>query len=148
MKILVVNGPNLGLLGKREPEIYGSETLAEIISRLRGYAADRAEIQDFQSDIEGEIVHAIGSAMNVFDGIIINPAAYTHTSVAVRDAIAGCGLPTVEVHLSNVHKRESFRHESLTAPVCVGQIMGFGSNGYQLALDALLAHLNNRKIGE
>jgi len=148
MKILVVNGPNLGLLGKREPEIYGRETLSEIISRLRGYAAGRAEIQDFQSDIEGEIVHAIGSAMNVFDGIIINPAAYTHTSVAVRDAIAGCGVPTVEVHLSNVHKRESFRHESLTAPVCVGQIMGFGSNGYQLALDALLAHLNNRKIGE
>lgn len=142
MKILLVNGPNLKLLGTREPAIYGHETLESIVTRVAAHAAERgAEVEAFQSDVEGELVDAIGKARGVFDGIIINPAAYTHTSVALRDAIAASGLPTVEVHLSNTHKREGFRHHSLTAPVCIGQVMGFGDNGYFLALDGLLQFL-------
>ncbi len=142
MRILVVNGPNLKLLGTREPDIYGQETLDGILARLAERAAKAdVELKTFQSDIEGEIVSVIGAARGVYDGIIINPAAYTHTSVAIRDAIAAAGIPTVEVHLSNVHRREPFRHTNLTAPVCIGQIMGFGGTGYLLALDGLLAKL-------
>lgn len=146
MRILVVNGPNLKLLGTREPSIYGTETLESIVRRVTDYASEKGvRVESFQSDSEGELVGAIGCARGVFDGVVINPAAYTHTSVALRDAIAACGLPVVEVHLSNTHKRESFRHASLTAPVCVGQVMGFGGEGYVLALEGLLRHLSNAK---
>ena len=146
MNILVVNGPNLKLLGTREPAIYGHETLADIVRRLTEYASERGvRIVAFQSDIEGELVAAIGAACGVYDGIVINPAAYTHTSVAIRDAIKACQLPTVEVHISNTHTREVFRNTSLTVPVCVGQVMGFGSHGYLLALDGLLRHLQTVK---
>ena len=139
MKILLVNGPNLNLLGTREPSIYGTETLDQIVGKTTTYAASKSvQVDAFQSNVEGDIVQVIGSARGVYTGILINPAAYTHTSVAIRDAIAACGLPVVEVHLSNTHKREAFRHASLTAPACVGQIMGFGAAGYLLAVDALL----------
>ncbi len=145
MKILVVNGPNLKLLGTREPAVYGRETLDDILGHLRAYAAEKGVTLDaFQSDVEGALVEAIGAARGVYDGIVINPAAYTHTSVAVRDALAACGLPAVEVHLSNTHKREAFRHRSLTVPACVGQIMGFGGFGYVLALEGLLQHIEQR----
>lgn len=143
MKILVINGPNLKLLGIREPDIYGRETLDSILDHLQKYAADRkVEIETFQSDIEGEIVQKIGASFHQVDGIIINPAAYTHTSVAIRDALAAVDIPAVEVHISNVRKREDFRQISYTAPVCIGQIIGFGGKGYQLALDALLDHMS------
>lgn len=138
MKILVINGPNLGLLGTREPEIYGKQTLQDIMDELKDDAAELGvELMTVQSDVEGEIVSAICKAKWYADGIIINPAAFTHTSVAVHDAIKACMLPTVEVHLSNVYAREGYRHESITAPACVGQICGFGSLGYRLALEAL-----------
>ena len=135
----MVNGPNLSLLGTREPAIYGSETLADVLALVRRHAETRGvEIADVQSDQEGELVHALVMARGRFDGIILNPAAYTHTSVALRDAIAACGVPVVEVHLSNTARREPFRHASLSAAVCTGQIMGFGGYGYVLALEALL----------
>ena len=138
MKILVLNGPNLGLLGTREPEIYGRTTLADIIADIKKVGAEKGvEIDAFQSDVEGELVAAIGKARGVYDGIILNPAAYTHTSVALHDAIKASGVPTVEVHLSNVYAREGYRHESITAGVCIGQICGFGQKGYLLALAAL-----------
>lgn len=137
-RILLLNGPNLALLGTREPEIYGRTTLADIVETVRAAAAVRGiELESFQSDVEGELVAAIGRARTAFDGIIINPAAFTHTSVALHDAIKACGVPTVEVHISNVYAREGYRHESLTASACVGQICGFGPKGYVLALDAL-----------
>ena len=145
MKILLVNGPNLRLLGTREPSIYGTETLDQIVDKTTHYAASKhVQVDAVQSDVEGDIVHVICSARDAYTGIIINPAAYTHTSVAIRDAIAACGLPVIEVHLSNTHKREAFRHVSLTAPVCVGQIMGFGGAGYLLAVDALLNVINTK----
>ena len=137
-KILLLNGPNLALLGTREPQIYGTTTLADIVAATRAAAEARGWTLDaFQSDVEGELVRAICQARGVYDGIIINPAAYTHTSVAIHDAIKACEVPTVEVHLSNVYAREGYRHESLTAPSCVGQICGFGAKGYLLALEAL-----------
>ncbi len=137
-KILVINGPNLNLLGTREPEVYGKVTLAEIENRLKEYAKKiNVEIECFQSNHEGEIVDKIGSAKNNFDGIIINPAAYTHTSVAVRDAISSVNIPAVEVHLSNIYAREQFRHNSYIAPVAVGQISGLGVDGYIFALEKL-----------
>jgi 3-dehydroquinate dehydratase II len=146
MKIRIVNGPNLALLGTREPGVYGRETLEDILKavalRARGLEAD---VEAFQSDVEGELVHFIGASRGRADGLIINPAAYTHTSVAIRDAITAAGLPCVEVHLSNTHAREAFRQTSLTAPVCLGQIMGFGGFGYVLALDALVRHLRQGK---
>jgi 3-dehydroquinate dehydratase-2 len=143
MKLLLLNGPNLRLLGTREPDIYGSFTLADA-ETLAKTTAEKfgATLDAFQSDIEGELVSAIGQARGVYDGIIINPAAYTHTSVALRDAIAAAGLPTVELHISNTHKREAFRHVSYTAPVCVAQLQGFGLTGYALAVEGLVAYLN------
>jgi len=139
-KILLINGPNLQLLGVREPEIYGRETLPRIVADLRAHAASLgAELADFQSNSEGAIVDRIAAALtDGTEGIIINPAAYTHTSVAIRDALAAVRIPAVEVHLSNVNAREDFRTRSLTAPVCLGVIAGFGSLGYRLALTALL----------
>lgn len=146
MKIRLVNGPNLALLGKREPGIYGQETLEDIVAavRRRGEALG-ATVEAFQSDVEGELVQYIGQSRGQADGLLINAGAYTHTSVAIRDAITASGLPCVEVHLSNVHARESFRHHSFISGVCIGQILGFGGYSYQLAMDAIVWHLGNRK---
>ncbi|MFC1501008.1 type II 3-dehydroquinate dehydratase [Elusimicrobiota bacterium] len=137
-KILVVNGPNLNLLGQREPDIYGNITLNDIEAQMSALAKElKVELEFFQSDSEGEIVEKIGKSSKNFQHIIINPAAYTHTSVAIRDAIVAAGLPTIEVHISNIYGREEFRHKSLIAPVCKGQISGFGLNGYLFALRAV-----------
>lgn len=142
MKILVMHGPNLDMLGKREPELYGHETLDSINVRLLAEAtAAGVELDCFQSNDEGTLVSRLWQAVGVFDCVIFNPAAYTHTSVALHDAIKGCGLPCVEVHLSNTHKREAFRHTSLTAGACIGQIMGFGAAGYLLALHGMVDYL-------
>jgi 3-dehydroquinate dehydratase II len=138
-KILVINGPNLQLLGVREPGVYGRTTLAGINAGLKKTAGLRkAKLTFFQSNHEGEIVDRICAARGVFDGILINPAAYTHTSVAIRDAIAASGTPCVEIHLSNIYAREEFRHTSLVSPVAMGTIMGFGPGSYSLGLQALI----------
>lgn len=139
-KILVIHGPNLNLLGTREPAVYGHVTLAKINQMLKAQAKkDKVTLVIKQSNHEGKIVDLIGSAArNKFQGILINPAAYTHTSVAVRDAIAACGLIAVEVHLSNIYSREEFRHKSLISPVAKGTIMGFGAKSYSLGLSAIL----------
>jgi 3-dehydroquinate dehydratase-2 len=137
MKILFLNGPNLNLLGTREPEIYGRLTLADIEAQVRTRAAQLKVAVDFwQSNQEGELVGWIQEAKGKFNVIVINAAAYTHTSVALRDAISAVGVPTIEIHLSNVHAREEFRHKSLIAPVCRGQICGFGAKSYILGLEA------------
>lgn len=137
MRILYLNGPNLNLLGQREPEVYGRTTLAEIEAKVRTRAEKLKAAVDFrQSNQEGELVAWIQEARGNFDVIVLNAAAYTHTSVALRDAIAAVGIPTIEIHLSNIHAREEFRHKSLIAPVCCGQILGFGANSYVLALEA------------
>ena len=142
MKILVINGPNLNLLGDRENAIYGDCTLENINDKLKEKAESLdCDIDFFQSNIEGELIERIQKAKNEFDGIILNPAAYTHTSVAIRDAISAVKLPVVEVHLSNIYAREDFRHHSYSAPVCKGQICGFGATGYFLALEALIEML-------
>lgn len=142
MKILVLHGPNLNMLGLREPEVYGSTTLAQINDRLAQDAMELgAELSFLQSNHEGILVDAIHAAFQVQQGILINPAAFTHTSVALRDAIASVNIPTVEVHLSNVYKREEFRHHSFIAPIAIGQISGFGAESYRLGLRALVAHL-------
>lgn len=145
LRILVLNGPNLDLLGRRSPEIYGSRTLADVEAMVRQAAGDLdCEVECRQSNHEGELVSWIGAAMGVVDGLVVNPGAYTHTSIALRDAIAGTGIPTVEVHITNIHAREEFRQRSLTAGVCVGQICGFGTAGYVLALRALAGWLRER----
>lgn len=137
MKILFLNGPNLNLLGQREPEVYGRATLADIEASVRERAGQmKAEVDFRQSNLEGELVDWIQQAKKEFDVIVINAAAYTHTSIALRDAIAAVGVPTIEIHLSNVHAREEFRHKSLIAPVCRGAIMGFGQKSYVLAVEA------------
>jgi len=143
LNILLINGPNLNLLGQREPEIYGSLTLDEINDALQKYAAScNTQLETFQSNHEGALVDKVQQAfVEKIDGIIINPGGYTHTSVALRDVVAGVALPTVEVHLSNIHAREEFRHHSYIAPVALGQITGFGAFGYRMALDALVKHL-------
>ena len=137
MKVLFINGPNLNLLGQREPEVYGRTTLAGIEAKVRERAAQmKAEIDFRQSNLEGELVDWIQQAKGQFDVIVINAAAYTHTSIALRDAITAVSVPTIEIHLSNIYAREKFRHKSLIAPVCYGQISGFGQKSYILALEA------------
>lgn len=139
MKILFLNGPNLNLLGTREPEVYGKTTLADIEALVHKQATSRGASVDFrQTNLEGELVGWIQEAKGSFDIIVLNAAAYTHTSVALRDAIAATGIPTIEIHLSNIHAREEFRHKSLIAGVCRGQIAGFGSNSYLLGLEAAI----------
>jgi len=142
-KILVIHGPNLNLLGKREPQIYGKTTLAQINQGLEKLARkNKVKLTIKQSNHEGEIVDLIGKTKNKYDGILINPAAYTHTSVAIRDAILAAGVLTVEVHLSNIYSREEFRHKSLISPVAKGTILGFGPKSYLLGLEALLDLMN------
>lgn len=140
--ILVLHGPNLNLLGKREPSVYGSLTLDEINARLVEYAQrEGLVLQTFQSNHEGALIDALHGAMSWADGVVFNPGAYTHTSYALRDAIVASGLPVVEVHLSNVYAREEFRHRSVLAPVCIGQVTGFGWRSYLVALYALQGYL-------
>ena len=142
LSFLVLNGPNLNLLGTREPGVYGKLTLKDVEELCRSTAADiDVAIAFLQSNHEGALIDAIHGARGVHHGIVLNAGAYTHTSVALRDAISGASVPTVEVHLSNVHARESFRHHSMIAPVVIGQIAGFGATSYVLALRALKAHL-------
>lgn len=146
MKILVIHGPNLQLLGKRVPSIYGRDSLSTINSELEKLARRlKIKLAFLQSNHEGEIIEAIGNAGGRFAGILINPAAYTHTSVAIRDALEAAGLPTVEVHLSNIYRREPFRHSSLMAPVVAGQISGFGVESYTLGLQALAGLTSRRR---
>lgn len=138
MKILIINGPNLNMLGIREPDKYGNETLDEINGKIKKYCDEKNISTEFyQSNAEGEIINKIHSARGNFDGIILNAAAFTHYSYAIRDAIPIAEMPVVEVHMTNVHSREEFRHKSVIAPVCKGQICGFGSNSYILAVNAL-----------
>ena len=135
MKVVVIQGPNLNLLGHREQNIYGPMKLEEIHTQMEAIAKqNNMEIEFFQTNLEGEIVDRIQECIGDADGIVINPAAYTHTSIAIRDAIAAAAMPVVEVHISNIHRREEFRQTSLTAPVCTGQISGFGPFGYHLAM--------------
>ena len=135
MDILVINGPNLNMLGTRKPEIYGRMTLADIEGHLQRLAEELAvKVDFFQSNYEGAIIGRLQQARQKVDYILLNAGAYTHTSVAIRDAIEACEVPTIEIHLSNIHAREAFRHDSLLAPVCVGQITGFGAFGYEMAL--------------
>lgn len=144
MKILVIHGPNLNLLGKREPEKYGEKTLEDINNQLKELAKDiEVDIETFNSNSESEIIEEIQSAMGIFDGILINPAAYTHTSIAIRDAILAVDMPCVEVHMSNVPAREEFRQHSYIAPVCIGQVCGFKDYSYELGFLALVNYLNN-----
>lgn len=145
-KILVIHGPNLDLLGAREVTVYGSVTIDEINKALKEAASSRkVSLEIIQSNHEGDIVDAIGHAMGKFDAILINPAAYTHTSVAIRDAVAAVKIPTVEVHLSNIYGREEFRHTSLIAPVAKGQVCGFGKASYLLGLTAAIGLIDDDK---
>lgn len=148
MKILIINGVNMNMLGIREPEKYGTTTLKDLEKELYAFSFELGiDIETFQSNFEGEIVEKIQQAKDNFNGIVINAAAYTHTSVAIRDALAAVNLPTVEVHMTNIHAREDFRHKSLIAPICKGQISGFGTESYKLALRALLYLLNGSYQG-
>ena len=145
MRILIINGVNLNMLGFREPEQYGSTTLKDLVKDLHAYSFGLGiDIETFQSNIEGEIVERIQQAREHFDGIVLNAGAYTHTSIAIRDAITSVKMPTVEVHMSNIYSREEFRHKSVIAPVCIGQISGFKADSYRLGLKALVNYLNNK----
>ncbi len=142
--ILILNGPNLNLLGTREPEVYGADTLDDIVDELRSLAGQRGyEIEAVQSNVEGELVDALHAARTTAAGVVFNPGAYTHTSIALRDAISAIELPVVETHLSNVHAREEFRHTSMLTAVCLGVVGGFGRTSYRLALDAVISHLES-----
>lgn len=148
MRILVLHGPNLNMLGLREPEVYGTDKLEDINRSLETTAAGRGiEMRIRQSNHEGVLVDEIQQALGWADGILINPAAYTHTSIALRDAIAAVGLPVVEVHMSDIHAREAFRHHSYIEPVAVRQICGHGSDSYRLGLEALIDHIGNGSEG-
>ncbi|MGB5813286.1 MAG: type II 3-dehydroquinate dehydratase [Polyangiales bacterium] len=142
-RVLVLNGPNLNLLGTREPDVYGSTTLQDIEADLQALGAQLGgAVECRQSNQEGELIDWLHEARDTFDGIIINPGGLTHTSVSLRDGISACGLPTVEVHISNTAARESFRHQSLIAAVCIGSVIGFGKNSYALGLRALIDYLS------
>jgi len=144
MKILVLHGPNLNMLGLREPAVYGSMSLMQVNDRLAQDAMElNADLTFFQSNHEGALIDTIHAAFQVQQGILINPGGLTHTSVSLRDAIASVNIPTVEVHLSNIHKREEFRHHSFIAPIAIGQICGFGAESYSLGLRALVTHLKS-----
>lgn len=137
-KIMVINGPNLDMLGRREPQIYGSETLSDLCGKIEERAkACGCEVVFYQSNFEGGVIEAIHETIEGYSGIIINPGAFTHYSYAIRDALASVSTPAIEVHISNIHKREQFRHTSVTAPNCIGQICGLGTDGYLYALEAL-----------
>lgn len=143
MKVVVIQGPNLNMLGLREQNIYGQMKLEDIHQQIKGVAEqNNVEIEFFQSNLEGEIVDRIQECYGDADGILINPAAYTHTSIAIRDAISAIQIPAVEVHLSNIYQREEFRHKSLTAPVCAGQVSGFGPMSYHLGMLAIIQIMN------
>ena len=145
-RVLVLNGPNLNLLGTREPEVYGADTLDDVLERLRRHVEGRdVELRAVQSNVEGELVDALHEARTWADGVVFNPGAFTHYSIALRDAISGTGLAVVETHLSNVHAREEFRHRSVLAAVCLGVVAGFGADSYLVALDGLLRHLEQRE---
>jgi 3-dehydroquinate dehydratase II len=149
LSVLVLHGPNLNLLGLREPGIYGVSTLAEIDARLVEIGRSlQVDTHSYQSNHEGGLVDAIHNARNLHQGLVINAGAYTHTSVALRDAISAVQIPTVEVHLSNIYKREEFRHHSYLSAVAVGQISGFGANSYYLGLQAIVAYLENLKVAQ
>ncbi len=146
MKILLINGPNLNMLGTREPEKYGSFTLQDIETELKTIAQNNgAELDCFQSNHEGEIIDKIQNALEKYNGIIINAGGLTHTSVSLRDAIASVDIPTVEVHMTNIHSREEFRHTSLISGVSIAQVVGFGKNSYKFALEGLIDKLKNNK---
>lgn len=144
MKILIINGVNMNMLGLRETEKYGTMTLKDLEKELYAFSFELGiDIETFQSNFEGEIVEKIHQTKDNFDGIVINAGAYTHTSVAIRDAISAVNISTVEVHMTNIYKREEFRHHSYIAPVCIGQISGFGINSYKLGLKAVVDYLNS-----
>lgn len=143
MKILVINGVNMNMLGFRETEKYGTMTLKDLEKDLYAFSFELGiDLETYQSNIEGKIVEKIHSAKDGIDGIIINAGAYTHTSIAIRDAISAVNIPTIEVHMTNIYKREEFRHHSYLAPVCIGQISGFGANSYKFGLKAVIDYLN------
>lgn len=145
MKIMVLNGPNINFLGIREKEVYGSQNYEEMCQHIKKNIKKEIELEIYQSNIEGELINLIQKAyFDKFDGIVINPGAYTHTSIALYDAIKSVSIPTVEVHISNIHKREDFRHKSFTAAACIGQICGLGSDGYILAIEFLYKKITNK----
>lgn len=145
MKIMVLNGPNINFLGIREKEVYGSQNYEEMCQYIKRNIKKEIELEIYQSNIEGELINLIQKAyFDKFDGIVINPGAYTHTSIALYDAIKSVSIPTIEVHISNVHKREEFRHKSFTAAACLGQICGLGSDGYILAIEFLYNKIINK----
>lgn len=145
MKIMVLNGPNINFLGIREKEVYGSQNYEEMCQYIKRNIKKEIELEIYQSNIEGELINLIQKAyFDKFDGIVINPGAYTHTSIALYDAIKSVSIPIIEVHISNIHKREEFRHKSFTAAACIGQICGLGSDGYILAIEFLCNKIINK----